>query len=142
MLSIRPATEADIAAVTGIAPAGAERREAIAEWIGAGQCHVAWVEGQAVGYAVLTRSFFRSPFIELLVVSETYRRQGIGRALVAHCISLTPADAKLWTSTNLSNAPMRALLPQLGFHETGIVEHLDPGDPELVFLRWSQLPLR
>ena len=136
MLSIRLATAAEIDTVIGIAPAGTERREAIAEWVHAGETYIAWREDFAAGYVVLTRSFFRSPFIELLVVASTARRQGIGGALIEHCIALTPPDQKLWTSTNESNTPMRNLLPQLGFIQTGMFEHLDPGDPELIFLRW------
>jgi ribosomal protein S18 acetylase RimI-like enzyme len=136
MLSIRLASEADIDAVIGIAPAGTERRQAIAEWVHAGECHVAWRGEFAAGYVVLTRSFFRSPFIEMLVVSPAARRQGIGRALIERCIALAPPGEKLWTSTNESNTPMRALLPRLGFVQTGMFEHLDPGDPELIFLRW------
>lgn len=89
MLSIRPATAIDIEAVIGIAPAGTERREAIAEWVLAGQCHIAWRDDLAAGYVVLTRSFFRSPFIEMLVVAPAARRTGVGRALVEHCITLT-----------------------------------------------------
>jgi ribosomal protein S18 acetylase RimI-like enzyme len=125
--------------VIGIAPAGTERREAIAEWVAAGQCHVLWQKGMAAGYVVLTRGFFRSPFIEMLVVSPLARRQGIGRALVEHCIGLVPPGEKLWTSTNQSNTPMQALLPQLGFARTGMFEHLDEGDPELIYLRWLGL---
>jgi ribosomal protein S18 acetylase RimI-like enzyme len=139
MRAIRLATPTDTAAVIGIAPAGAERQEAIAEWVGAGQCHVLWQDGVAAGYAAFTRSFFRSPFIEMLVVSPLTRRQGIGRALVEHCIGLVAPDEKLWTSTNQSNLPMQALLPQLGFVQTGMFEHLDEGDPELIYLRWPGL---
>lgn len=135
MRSIWLATTADIDAVIGVAPASEERRAAIAEWVRAGQCLISWRDDQVVGYAVLTRTFFRSPFIEMLIVSPAARRQGIGRALVQHCIGLTPAGEKLWTSTNESNAPMRALLPQLGFIESGRVDNLDPGDPELFFVR-------
>ncbi len=140
MRAIRFATPAEIDAVIGIAPAGTERQEAIAEWVQAGQCHVLWQDGMAAGYAALTRSFFRSPFIEMLVVSPLTRRQGIGRALVEHCISLVPPGDKLWTSTNESNTPMRAMLPQLGFVYTGQFAGLDEGDPERIYLRWSGLP--
>lgn len=136
MLAITLAGAADIDAIIGMAPAGAERRVAIAEWVSAGQCHIARLDSRPVGYVVLTRNFFRSPFIEMLLVAETDRRTGIGRALIGHCVVLTPPGEKLWTSTNQSNSPMRNLLPQLGFEPAGQVEHLDPGDPELFFLRW------
>ena len=134
-LSFTVATEAEVAAVIGIAPAGDERRAAIAAHIAARECHVAWQDGAAVGYLVLTRTFFHSPFIELVVVSPDARRTGIGRALLEHCIGLIPTGEKLWTSTNDSNTPMRALLPKAGFVESGRVDNLDPGDPELIFVR-------
>ncbi|KQW80073.1 hypothetical protein ASC89_08160 [Devosia sp. Root413D1] len=139
MLSLRLATAADIDALIAIdhvATHSADRREAIAEWIALGHCHLAERDGAVAGYVALTRSFFRSPFIEMLMVGAAFRRTGIGRTLIEHCISITPSDQKLWTSTNESNAPMRALLPQLGFEQTGAFEQLDEGDPELIFLRW------
>lgn len=139
MREIRLATPAEIDAVIGVAPAGRERQQAIAEWVQAGQCWVCWQDGMAAGYAAFTRTFFRSPFIEMLVVSPSTRRQGIGRALMEHCIGLVPHDQKLWTSTNESNAPMRAMLPQLGFVYTGQFAGLDEGDPERIYLRWSGL---
>ncbi|OEO29817.1 hypothetical protein VW23_024175 [Devosia insulae DS-56] len=138
-MSLRLATAADIDALIAIdhvATHSADRREAIAEWIALGQCHLAERDGAVAGYVALTRSFFRSPFIEMLMVGAAFRRTGIGRALIEHCVSLTPPAEKLWTSTNESNTPMRALLPQLGFAQTGLFEHLDEGDPELIFLRW------
>ena len=135
MLAFTLATEADLDVIIGIAPAGAERRAAIAAHVAASECHIAWQDGVAVGYLVLTRTFFHSPFIELLVVTPALRRTGIGRGLVEHCIGLTPPGEKLWTSTNKSNAAMRNLLPQLGFVESGRIDNLDPGDPELVFVR-------
>lgn len=135
ILSFTVATEADVDAVIGIAPAGGERRAAIAAHVAARECHVAWHDGAAVGYLVLTRTFFHSPFIELVVVAPAQRRTGIGRALLEHCIGLIPSGEKLWTSTNESNAPMRALLPRAGFIESGRVDNLDPGDPELIFVR-------
>ncbi|WP_055048166.1 GNAT family N-acetyltransferase [Devosia sp. A16] len=139
MLSIRPAAGTDVDALIAIdhvAVHSTDRREAIAEWVALGQCHLAERDGAVAGYVALTCSFFRSPFIEMLIVGAPHRRTGIGRALIEHCIALTPSGQKLWTSTNESNAPMRALLPQLGFEQTGAFEHLNPGDPELIFLRW------
>jgi ribosomal protein S18 acetylase RimI-like enzyme len=142
--AIRPATAADVdalIALDAIASSNADRREAIADWVSLGQCHVAVAaDDSPIGYVALTTSFFRSPFIEMLQVDRAARRQGIGRTLVLHCVALTPADRKLWTSTNESNLPMQALLPQLGFEMCGRFEHLDPGDPELIYLRWPRRP--
>jgi GNAT superfamily N-acetyltransferase len=140
-LTIRLATPADVDALIAIdhvAAHSADRREAIAGWATAGEVHVAIRDGAAVGYAAFTRSFFRSPFIEMLMVAPAARRSGIGRALIEYCIALTPGGEKLWTSTNESNMPMRRLLPQLDFVQTGMIEHLDPGDPELIYLRWPE----
>lgn len=131
------ATPADVAELIALDTyASPDRRAAIAEWTAAGECHIARRDGAAVGYVAFTCSFFRSPFIEMLMVAAPARRSGVGRALIEYCIALTPPGQKLWTSTNESNAPMRALLPKLGFVQTGLFEHLDPGDPELIFLRW------
>lgn len=135
---IRLGARADVAeliALDAIAPRSADRREAIAEWVGLGQCHVATIDAKPAGYVALTTTFFRSPFIEMLQVAAAVRRQGIGRALVQHCIAITATEVKLWTSTNQSNTPMQTLLPQLGFIHCGVFEHLDPGDPELIYVR-------
>ena len=136
---IRVATTADIAALVAldaIACHDAPRREAIAEWVARGECQVAVGNDEApAGYVALTRSFFRSPFIEMLQVKRSERRRGVARALMQHCIATTPGHAKLWTSTNQSNTPMQTLLPQLGFVPCGMFEHLDPGDPELIYVR-------
>lgn len=144
MVTIRPAVAGDVSALVGldvIAARDAARREAIIDWTGSGLCHVAvGGDGVPLGFVALTRSFFRSPFIEMLQVASSARRRGIGRTLVSHCIGLTPPDQKLWTSTNQSNTPMQALLPQLEFVYAGRFEHLDPGDPELIYLRWPGRP--
>lgn len=42
---------------------------------------------------------------------------------------------KLFTSTNLSNLPMQALLTKLGYRLSGVIHNLDDGDPELVYFK-------
>jgi len=118
--------------IDSIAARDPERIAQIEAWVRAGQCHLAVLNGSVVGYVALTRGFFHRPFIEMLMVSEAVRRQGIGRALIGHCIALVP-DGDLWSSTNQSNMPMRLLLPALGFVESGRVDGLDEGDPELIY---------
>lgn len=128
---------ADLDAIAAIDPMTRDdtaRRSQVAGWLATGACHVATREGDVVGFAVLTQNFFHSPFVELVFVVAAARRDGIATALLRHCIELVRPAAKLWTSTNTSNAPMRALLPRLGFIHSGTVENLDEGDPELIYL--------
>lgn len=137
-LEVRAAEPEDIAeliAADAHAQANPGRRARIAEWIESGHCFVAERAGRAVGYCVLNRHWFDSFFVELVAVAEAERRTGIGTAMMEHLISLVPPGEKLWTSTNQSNTPMRSLLPRLGFVESGRIENLDDGDPELIFVR-------
>ena len=76
--------------------------------------------------------------IELLAVSEAERRSGVGTAMVRHLIEVVPPGEKLWTSTNESNAPMRALLAGIGFVQSGRIDNLDEGVPEFVFIRFPK----
>ena len=107
-IDVRPAGSEDVAALIaadGYAQVNAERRAQIAGWVDAGQCFVAELEGDVVGYSALTRNFFHSFFIELVMVTEAERRSGVGTAMIRHIMDLVPPGEKLWTSTNRSNAP-------------------------------------
>lgn len=135
MVGIRQATVGDIEALIALDTAAADdpaRAAHIRDWVEAGQCHLAEEGGEPVGYAVLTHNFFRNGMVEMLMVGERSRRQGHGEALLHHLTGLCRTD-KLWTSTNLSNEPMRTLLTKMGFRLSGFIENLDENDPELVF---------
>jgi GNAT superfamily N-acetyltransferase len=135
MLPIRAAQPADVdllRALDPLAAPGTERHRDIGLWVERGDCYVAEHDGTVAGYLVMA-TFLHRPFIELVVVGELYRRRGVASALIGHARDLTPA-AELWTSTNRSNMPMRALLSGLGFTLSGQVDNLDPGDPELFFV--------
>lgn len=95
-------------------------------------CLVAEQAGDIVGYAALEYSFFENGFISLLYVVESERRRGLGRALLEG-LRERCTTRKLFTSTNQSNEPMQALLESLGFQQSGVIENLDPGDPELFY---------
>lgn len=136
-VGIRLATASDADAVCAIDPRAQDspgRRPHIERAIAASECHVAVEAGAIAGYAVFDRSLYEQPFISLLVVDEAQRRRGIGAALMRHIDSICPEE-KLFTSTNESNAPMRRLCDKLGFVQSGHIENLDDGDPEIVYFK-------
>jgi len=106
-------------------------RSAIAD----GTALVAVTSGAIVGYAVLDHSFYGNAFLALLVVRADSRRRGFGTALL-HAAEARARTPKLFTSTNASNLPMQHLLDNAGYQRSGVIENLDPGDPELVYVRY------
>ena len=137
-ISVVTATESDLDAVLEIErdgrPEGGQV-DFVASAITGGRCLVARDGATVTGFAILDRSLFGQPFMSLLKVRPADRRRGIGTALVQEAITATEGD-RLFSSTNASNTAMRMLLGRLGFVSSGFIENLDPGDPELIYLRW------
>lgn len=127
---LRRLAEADPAMTTD-----ARRAEASARLLKLGFSWLAEAGGQVVGFVLVSDHFFSRPFVDLLVVAPSHRRRGLGRALMGKA-EAAHGDDRLFTSTNESNAPMRALLAGRGYHVSGVIENLDPGDPELVFVKF------
>ncbi len=139
--TIRRAGRSDLPALLAVDPrleSDAVRARTVPLLLDAGLSWVAEAEGQAIGYVIATTHFFARPFIDLVVVAEDRRRQGIGTALLAAC-EAAHDDDRIFTSTNESNAPMRALLAAAGYQVSGVIENLDPGDPELVFVKFKAM---
>jgi GNAT superfamily N-acetyltransferase len=134
MTAIGPGDLGRMSAVDPLTAANAERRSHLGHLLEQGLSWGAFEGGQMVGFAVVTRNFYNFPFVDLVVVAEAARRHGAGSALMAHCAAAHDAD-RIFTSTNESNAPMRALLSQAGWLPAGVVPYLDPGDPELIFVK-------
>jgi GNAT superfamily N-acetyltransferase len=140
-LGFRLAAPTDLAALVAIDTVRSpERSPEIAAWIAGDQCWLAVRDGRVVGYAALTHGFYHRRFLEMLMVARGERRTGVGAALIAHCVTLLAPGEDLWGSTNQSNTPMQALFTRTGFEPSGRIDNLDPGDPELVFLRWGTPP--
>jgi len=97
-------------------------------------CFVAVTDGRVVGYAVLNYRFYDNGFIDMLYVDRRFRRGGIGSALLSH-VEQRCTTAKLFTSTNQSNTPMQLLLRKSGYLPSGMIENLDEGDSELVYMK-------
>ena len=142
-VTVRPAGPADVAAIAAVDPVTShddDRRRFIAERVAAGQTLVAVgndaVDGDAiVGYLVLDHAFFERGFVVMLCVHPEHRRRGIGQALMRHA-EVACRTQRIFTSTNRSNLPMQRLLEVLGYRCSGMVDDLDPGDPELFYSRW------
>jgi ribosomal protein S18 acetylase RimI-like enzyme len=120
--------------VDPVAREGDDRRGFIRDRVAAGEAWVAVRPGAVLGYAVLDHGFFGRGFIAMLMVDAAVRRGGVGSALVRHVEGHCRSD-RVFTSTNVSNRPMQALLAALGYTLSGIVHDLDPGDPELIYSR-------
>lgn len=123
---------AALSAIDTVAATDPKRSEEIAGWIETGCCHLVEVDGAVAAYGVLTHHFFGHAFIEMLMVSASHRRRGLGAALVAHFQAMA-SGAKLFSSTNMSNQAMQALFTKAGFRPSGHIDNLDENDPEIVF---------
>jgi ribosomal protein S18 acetylase RimI-like enzyme len=136
-LVIRAAVPADVQAIVhcdACAQPHESRRTFIHSAVAQGQCLVAVTGGSVVGFVVLTHSFFEQGFIPLVVVATTHQRRGVGLRLLA-AAEAACNTAKLFTSTNASNAAAQELLSKAGFVRSGIIENLDAHDPELVYFK-------
>ena len=134
-IKIRDANYSDrdaILAIDEIAQCEQERIDFIDRVLDSATCLVADSSGTVIAYGVLEYSFFGNGFISMVYVAKSARRRGVGRSLM-RALANQCKTSKLFTSTNESNSAMRALLATLGYVPSGVIENLDPGDPELVF---------
>jgi len=137
MISIRPAVSSDVEVVCSfdlIARQADDRREFIRRAINAGTCYAAMAEQDVIGYGVLNYTFYHQGWIDMLYVAAGRRRLGAGTALLEQ-MERQCQTPKLFTSTNLSNLPMQALLAKRGYMLSGVIHNLDEGDPEIVYCK-------
>lgn len=139
-MKIRTATSNDLSSLYGmnhIACRNAERKDLISNAVN-DQC--AWLvesdDGHTVGYGILSHKFFGRSFIELVYIDERHRSKGYGPALIGYLEQKSRSD-DLFTSTNESNVHMQHVLTNLGYERSGTIFNLDPGDPELVYVKKS-----
>lgn len=136
-VTVRPAGSGDAAAIVAADPnAGTDggRSAFVAERLAANQVLVALEGSEVAGYLVLDHGFFGRGFVALLFVRPQSRRRGVARTLMRHAEAACRTP-RIFTSTNLSNEPMRRLLEALGYRRSGMVDDLDPGDPEVFYSR-------
>ncbi|MGH7863517.1 MAG: GNAT family N-acetyltransferase [Candidatus Binataceae bacterium] len=137
MMIIERASEEDFEHIcamdeTGIRARG--QREIIARSLARDRVYVARADGKVRGFLILEQSFYGNGFISLLLVQEQWRRQGVATTPMRNAERDCPT-AKIFTSTNESNIPMRCLCERIGYVSTGRIENLDEGDPEIVYFK-------
>ncbi|WP_411333345.1 GNAT family N-acetyltransferase [Metabacillus indicus] len=110
------------------------RREIIKRAIENGQCLIAKEEEEIAGFLIHDTSFFECAFISLIIVSPSKRRRGIASLLIDYMVR-SSATEKVFSSTNQSNSDMHKVFHSNGFIESGIVENLDDGDPEVIYFK-------
>jgi ribosomal protein S18 acetylase RimI-like enzyme len=123
-----------LCAIDPVAETSVERRDQIRNWLGSACCCVAEANGRVAAYGVLTHHFYGQPFIEMVMVSREFRRQGLGTAIIRNFQSAI-TGSKLFSSTNMSNRAMQELFARAGFKPSGYIDNLDEGDPEIIFYR-------
>ena len=90
------------------------------------------LDGKVAGVGVLGE-FFGHPFLELIATAPNRRRMGIASALLSN-IETSLDDDRFFVSANESNTVIRDLLVRRGYRVTGMVENLDPDDPEIFYV--------
>ncbi|MDH3307908.1 MAG: GNAT family N-acetyltransferase [Acidimicrobiia bacterium] len=134
---IREASPEAVDALVGFDPmAQAEdvtHRTAIRASVSAGLTLVAESGADIAGYvAALPGHLFGRDFVTMLIVHPSHRRRGVGSALLEAAVNCAASD-RVFTSTNTSNEPMKALLASRGWLFSGTLDGLDPGDPEVFY---------
>lgn len=133
---IRKGTPADLARLEGLPHAEHwdHHLSLLRRALGSRESLVAEIGSDVVGMAIWDRDFFGKAFIWMLGVHPHYHRRGVASALIRKVESFCAGES-LFTSTNKSNTAMQSLCKGLGFIESGYLENLDPGDPEIFLFK-------
>ncbi|MDT9027902.1 GNAT family N-acetyltransferase [Rossellomorea yichunensis] len=110
------------------------RRNYLEKSIELGHCLIAKEDDDIVGFLIYDTNFFECAFISLIIVSPSHRRKGYASLLMDYMMSSSPTN-KVFSSTNRSNISMQRVFDANGFIQSGIVENLDDGDPEIIYFK-------
>jgi predicted GNAT superfamily acetyltransferase len=99
-----------------------------------GELLVAEHHGEAVGFLAYRTDWFQCTFVSLVVVAEPARRRGAARALFAALEHRSPS-ARLFSSTEETNAVSIQMHRALGFIPSGHIDNLPQGYRELLFYK-------
>ncbi|RBP07915.1 GNAT family N-acetyltransferase [Rossellomorea aquimaris] len=98
------------------------------------RCLVVRERETTAGFLIFNNHFFGNTFVSLIIVSPEERRKGNASLLLKHVEEISPSD-KIFSSTNQSNRNMQKTFQVNGYSQSGKIENLDPGDPEIVYYK-------
>jgi ribosomal protein S18 acetylase RimI-like enzyme len=134
---IRRGTQADAPILKDLdtmVPIDPARGESIDQWLREDPVLVAEVDGRVVGYGVFDHGFFGQSNVAMLMIHREFRGRKLGEQLLRKLEELGDTP-KFFVTTNQSNHRMQRLLSRMGYRPGGYIHELDPGDPELVFVK-------
>jgi GNAT superfamily N-acetyltransferase len=132
VLMIRLALNTDIDRILAIDPAAKPKLAFVQAAVDKGECFLATEDDTLVGYGVIDYAFFGRAFVHLIHVDTAHRRLGVASRLFREFEERCKSP-RIFTSTNLSNLPMHKFLTSRGYVLSGVVQHLDEGDPEVFY---------
>ena len=115
------------------------RAQQLSQAVDAGHCFTISFDNDVTGFAVMNQSFFQQSFLSLFAIHPYYQRMGLGESLLRQLEEICPTE-KLFLSTTLSNKAMQKLCKKLGYLESGTIDNLNPGEPELLFCKQIKEP--
>jgi ribosomal protein S18 acetylase RimI-like enzyme len=92
-------------------------------------------DGIIYAYAWIYEYFFGHTFLAYLAVQPQYRRNRLAGMLLEATEARAVSD-RVFSSTNVSNHAMQAVFERYGWRLCGEIDELDPGDPELVYVKY------
>lgn len=112
----------------------ASRTEEIQQAIEEKRCLLYQSTDNIAGFLLFTNDFFCYSFISLVIVKPSERRKGVASALMKAYMQMAKTS-KVFSSTNQSNKRMQQLFHNLGFVKSGVIDNLDEGDPEIIYMK-------
>lgn len=116
------------------------RRKLIKNAIEEERCIAIKNKSSFVGFLIFDIHFFDCSFISLIVIKPTERRKGYATSLIEYFVTIAPTK-KIFSSTNQSNITMQEVFKVNGFIQSGFVENLDEGDPEIIYFKSTIEPV-
>jgi ribosomal protein S18 acetylase RimI-like enzyme len=110
------------------------RRKYIRKAIEEERCIIVKKDNSINGFLIFDTHFFDCCFISLIIVKPSERRKGYATSLIEYFINISPTK-KIFSSTNQSNKRMQEVFIANGFIQSGFVDNLDEGDPEIIYFK-------